>query len=136
MVRAVTGHDLLPPGDHARDPDGVLVGLGAAEREEEAIEIARCELGEHAAEPRAHGTGHPGAGIDQLVGLALDRFDDALVAVADVHAHEHRRDVGFYRCTSARGGPAPSARQARGVDALGVCRWSRGPSPRAHVARI
>ena len=88
MIGAVAGHDLLPSADDPGDPDGVFVGLGAAECEEEAIEIAGREIGQHLSEARANGAGHPGACVDQLVGLTLDGLDHALVAVADVHAHE------------------------------------------------
>ena len=93
VIRAIADHDLLPSGDHLRDADRVLVRLGAAEGEEEAVEITGREVGQHLAEARAHGRRHSGTGVRELLGLRLDRLDDALVTVADVHAHELRVHV-------------------------------------------
>ena len=58
VVRAVAREDLLAAGDRARDLDGVLVGLGAAVGEEEDVDVARRDLGELRAEPRARLGGH------------------------------------------------------------------------------
>src|SRR6185436_4008531 len=67
VIAAIPGHDLLPSGDHLRHPDRVLIRLGTAEREEEAIEIAGCELGERAADARADGRGHAGPRVRELL---------------------------------------------------------------------
>jgi hypothetical protein len=80
-------------GEGAGDADGVLVGFRAAEGEEEAVQIAGGELSQHLSDTCADRRGHAGAGVDQLVGLTLDGVDDALVAVADVDAHELRVHV-------------------------------------------
>ena len=44
VIRAIAGQDLLPAGERARDLEGVFVGLGAAVREEEDVDIARRDL--------------------------------------------------------------------------------------------
>ena len=93
VVRAVARDDLVPAGDHAGELDRVLVGLGAAVREERDGEIARRHLGQQPAELGARLARHRRADRAQLVGLILDRLDDLRVLVADVDVDELRREV-------------------------------------------
>ena len=88
VVRAVERQHLVAAGVLARDLDRVLVGLGAAVGEEEDVDVARTDLGELAAEPRARLGGHERIGVGERLGLLRDGADDALVAVADVDAHQ------------------------------------------------
>ena len=93
MVRAIARQDLLAAGRLARQLDGVLVGLGAAVGEEEDVDVAGRDLGQLLAQPGARLGGHERIGVGQLLGLRLDGVDDALVAVADVDAHQLRVEV-------------------------------------------
>ena len=55
VIRPVAREDLVAAGDCARDLDGVLVRLGAAEREEEHVDVAGRDLGQ-LAPSRARGS--------------------------------------------------------------------------------
>ena len=52
------------------------------------VDVAGRDLGELGAELRARLGGHERVGVGEHRGLFLDRADDALVAVADVDAHQ------------------------------------------------
>src|SRR5262249_30188568 len=56
--------------------------------EEEGIDVARRDLGELHAKPRAHLGGRGRPGVRERGCLLGDRADDALVAVTDVDAHQ------------------------------------------------
>ena len=68
--------------------DRVLIRLRAAEREKHLVQVAGHQLGQLLAQQRARFVRHEGIGIGELVGLALDRLDDARVTVAGVDAHQ------------------------------------------------
>ena len=93
VIRPITREHLPPTGRLAGQLDRVLVGLGAAVGEEEDVDVARRDLGQLLAQPGARLVGHERVDVGQLVGLRLDRVDDALVAVADVDAHQLRVEV-------------------------------------------
>ena len=59
VIAAVAGHDLLAPGDPARQLHGVLVGVGAAGREQAQAKVARRHLREQPGQlgPRLAGEG-------------------------------------------------------------------------------
>ena len=88
MVGAVARENLVTAGVHPRDLDRVLVRLGASVREEEDVDVTRCDRRELFAQLRARLGRHERVGVGKSGRLLLDRFDDALVAVADVHAHQ------------------------------------------------
>ena len=88
VIRAIAREDLVAAGVPARDLDRVLVRLGAAVGEEEAVDVAGRDLGELGAQPRARLGGHERIGVGEHRRLFLDRANDALVAVADVDAHQ------------------------------------------------
>ena len=88
VVRAVPGQDLRAAGDGARDLDRVLVRVVAAEREEDLVDVARQQLRQLLAETRPDLGRHEWADVGEKVGLALDRVDDPLVAMAGVDAHQ------------------------------------------------
>ena len=88
VVRAIVGQDLGAPGDRAGDLDRVLVGVGAAQGEENLVDVAWQQLGQLLAEPRARLGRHEGDDESELLGLLLDRIDDPVVPVAGVDAHQ------------------------------------------------
>ena len=88
VVRAIPGQDFRPARDRPRDLDRVLVGVRAAECEEDLVDVTRQQLGQLLAQTGAGLRGHEGADVGQPVGLGLDRVDDPAIAVAGVHAHE------------------------------------------------
>ena len=88
VIRAVAREDLVPARVHARDADRVLVGLGAAVGEKEHVDVARRDRGELRAQPRARLGRHERVRVREHRHLVLNRLDDPLVAVADVHAHQ------------------------------------------------
>ena len=88
MIRAITCADLVTSGEQPRDADRVFVRLGAAVGEEESVDIARRDLRQFCAQPRANVGGHKRVCIRQRLGLLLDRIDHAFIAVTDVHAHQ------------------------------------------------
>ena len=88
VVRAVAGEDLVAAGVMPRELDRVLVRLGAAEREEELVEVAGHDLGQLRAEPPADLRGEDRNGVLELRRLLVDRLDHPRVPVADVHAHQ------------------------------------------------
>ena len=88
VVRAVPRQDLVTAGRHPRELDRVLVRLGAAIREEEDVDVAGRDRREPGAQPRARLRRHERVGVRQHRRLLLNRADHALVAMADVHAHQ------------------------------------------------
>ena len=88
VIRAVAREDLVATGVPARGLDGVLVGLGAAVGEEEAVDVAGRDGGQLRAKPRANLGGHERVGVRELRRLLLDGLHDTRVAVPDVHAHQ------------------------------------------------
>src|SRR6266511_204856 len=82
VIRAVPRQDLLAPGDRPGDPDGVVVGLGATEREEDLGDVTGEDLRQLLPEAGAGLGGHEGADVGEPLRLALDRLHDAPVAVA------------------------------------------------------
>ena len=88
VIRAVAREDLVAAGERARDLDRVLVGVGAAVGEEEDVDVAGREARQLRPELRARLGGHERARVRQHRRLLGDRARHALVAVADVHAHQ------------------------------------------------
>ena len=72
VIRAVARQDLVAAGVPARRLDRVLVGLGAAVGEEEAVDVAGRDGGELRAQARANLGGHERVGVRQLRRLLLD----------------------------------------------------------------
>ena len=105
VVAAVPGDDLLAPGHPARQLDGVLVGVGAAGREQRHAEVARRHLGEQPGElgPRLAGEGRRQA--VQRLRLAPQRLDQPRVPVAEVEVHHLRGEV---QVAAAVGVPEPA----------------------------
>ncbi len=93
VIRPIARQHLPATGRLARELDGVLVGLGTAVGEEEDVDVAGRELGQLLAQPSARLVGHERIHVRELVGLGLDGIDHALVAVADVDAHQLRVEV-------------------------------------------
>ena len=118
VVGAVADGDLVAAGEHPRDLDRVLVRLGAAVREEERVDVAGRELGELRSEPGARLGGHERVGVGERGGLLGDGLDDALVAVADVRAHQLAVEV---EVALALGCPEPAALGARHGDRIDLC---------------
>src|SRR5207249_9414179 len=88
VIRTVARENLVASRRQARQLDRVLVRLGAAVGEEEDVDVARRDLGELRAEARARLGRHERVRVRERLDLLLDGPDDALVAVADVHAHQ------------------------------------------------
>ena len=88
VIRAISREDLVPPGERARDLDRVLVRVGAAVGEEEHVDVARREARQLRAQLCARLGRHERARVRQHRRLLGDRARHALVAVADVHAHQ------------------------------------------------
>ena len=88
VVGAVAGQDLVLAAHVAGELDGVLDRLGATEREEHLVHVARQDLGELGPE-LGPDLGREGRlHVLQLGRLGGDGVDDALVAVADVDRHQ------------------------------------------------
>ena len=115
VIRAVERHHLVAAGVPPRDLDRVLVRLGAAVGEEEHLDVARADLGELAPEPRARLGGHERIGVGERFGLLLHGADDALVAVADVDAHQLAVEV---EVPLPFGRPEPAALRPRDGDRI------------------
>ena len=88
VIGPVAGENLVAPRHEARELDRVLVRFGAAVGEEEHVDVARRDLGQLRPEPGARLGRHERVGVREHGHLLLDRADHALVAVADVHAHQ------------------------------------------------
>ena len=88
VVAAVAREDLLAAGHELGDLHRVLVRLGAAEREEHLVHVARHEARELLPQDRAALERHERRDVGQLRGLLRDRVGHAPVAVTDVHAHQ------------------------------------------------
>ena len=93
VVRAVARNDLVTAGHPAREPDRVLVRLGAAVREERVVEVAGHHLCDQARGLRALVVRHRRPDRAEQVGLVLDRLDDTRMLVADRDVDELRREV-------------------------------------------
>ena len=88
VVGTVEREDLQPARDPPRDLHRVFVGFSAAVGEEERVDVARAQRREFLAKPRARFGGHKRVRVRERCRLVLNRLDHALVAVADVHAHQ------------------------------------------------
>src|SRR5215469_8289936 len=88
MVGAVASDDLVTSREKARDLDRIFVGFGAAISEEECIDVAGGDLGQFGTEPGAWFGSHERVRVGQGLRLFVNRANDALVAVADVDAHQ------------------------------------------------
>ena len=97
VIRPVSHHDLLAPRVGLGDPDRVLVRLGPAQGEEGLLHVARPQRGELLAEERPGLVGGEGRDVGKRLPLLGDRVDHALVAVADVDAHQLRVEVEIAR---------------------------------------
>src|SRR5262245_30967070 len=53
MIRTVTRHNLVTPGEETGDFDGIFVRLSATVREEECIDVARRNFCQFCAQPSA-----------------------------------------------------------------------------------
>ena len=93
VVRAVARDDLVAAGHPAREPDRVLVRLGAAVREERVVEVAGHHLCDQARGLRALVVRHRRPDRAEQVGLVLDRLDDTRMLVADRDVDELRGEV-------------------------------------------
>ncbi len=93
VVGAVARDHLVAAGHPTGGLDRVLVRLGAAVREERVVEIAGHHLGDQAGELRTLVVRHRRADRAELVGLVLDRLNDARMLVADGDVYELRREV-------------------------------------------
>ena len=105
-----------------RDLDRVLVRLGASVREEEDVDVTRCDRRELFAQLRAGLGRHERVGVGKSGRLLLDRFDDAFVAVADVHTHQLTVEVEI---SLALRRPEPAT--LRSGDGDGIHFGLRGP---------
>ena len=115
VVGAVADGDLVAARVHPGDLDRVLVRLGAPVREEERVDVARRELGELGAQPRARLGRHERVGVGERRRLLRDGLDDALVAMADVRAHQLAVEV---EVALALGRPEPAALGAGNGDRI------------------
>src|SRR4029450_10009988 len=88
MVRAVAREYLVSARVLTRQLDRVLVRLRAAVGEEEDVDVTGGDPGESRTELRPRLGRHERIRVGERCRLLLDRLDDALVPVADVHAHQ------------------------------------------------
>jgi hypothetical protein len=77
------GHHLAPSGGETRDPERVLVGLGAAVHEQGAGEVIRREGGQFLGGARAHGQRRHIALEQERLHLPLDGGEQRRVVVAE-----------------------------------------------------
>ena len=130
VVGAVAGEDLVAAGVVAGELDGVLDRLGAAEREEDLVQVAGQDLGQLRAEAGADLGREGRLDVLELRRLRGDRVDDPPVAVADVDRHQLAVEV-----------EDPPALGRVEVDALGVVDGDRvdgaldGPREEGVLAR-
>jgi hypothetical protein len=118
VIAAVARDVLESAGDEPRDLERVLVSVGTAEREEHfSLEEAWPRHREQTLREldlrRVDGIGCTDA---QLIGLTLDRLDDALVPVPGVNLVAQRAEV---EPTAAVGGREPRALAACDLERLG-----------------
>src|SRR3981081_4344052 len=88
VIRAITRHNLVAPGEEARDLDGILIRFRAAVRKKESVNIARSNLRELRPQPRPRFRSHERIGITQHRCLLAYSPDDALIAVSNVYRHQ------------------------------------------------
>ena len=88
VIRAIACGDLVSACVEARDAEGVLDRFGAAVRKEEGVDIARADLGELLPEAGARLCCHERICVGESCRLIGDRLQDALIAMADVGAHQ------------------------------------------------
>src|SRR5258705_3905082 len=89
VIRTVAREDLVAPRVGTSDLERVLDGFRAAVGEEEHVDVAGRDLGELRPQPRAwFGRHEARRHVAELLGLLLQRLDDAAIAVADVHRHQ------------------------------------------------
>ena len=89
VIGAVAREDLVAAGRHPRQLDRVLVGFGAAVGEEEHVDVARARSRRACAPSRARGSvAMNGFAYASTAACSWIARIDALVAVADVHAHQ------------------------------------------------
>ena len=127
VVRAIAGEDLVASGRVASELDGVLDGLGAAEREEDLVHVAGQDLGELGPEPGPDLGRERRLDVLQLERLCRDGVDDPSIAVADVDRHQLAVEV-----------EDPLTLGRVEVDALGVIDGDRvdGPLDRPREDRV
>ena len=73
----------MPAGISAGQLDGVFIGIRAPQREQEAINIPRGDLGQQLAQQGARFAGHARADIRQFLRLASSGVYEALGCVVD-----------------------------------------------------
>ncbi len=117
VIAAVAGDDLLPPGDPARQLDGVLVGVGAARGEQRHAEVARRHLGEQPGELRPRLAGEGRRQAVQRLRLAPHRLDQPRVPVAEVQVHHLGGEV---QVAASVGVPEPAALPAADAQPVGA----------------
>src|SRR3981081_1910410 len=88
VIRAITRHNLVAPGEEARDLDGILIRFRAAVRKKKCVNIARSNLRELRPQPRPRFRSHERIGITQPRSLLANSPDDALIAVSYVYRHQ------------------------------------------------
>ena len=88
VIRAIPREYLVAPRIEPRQLDRVLIRFGAAVCEEEHVDVARRDGSELRAQSCARFGRHERVRVREHRGLLLNRPDDALVAVADVDAHQ------------------------------------------------
>src|SRR5215204_5494886 len=72
----------------SRDTNRVFVCLGPAVREEESIDVARCQFCKLRAQTPAHFSGHEWICVSKRCRLLLNRTNHSLVAMTNVDAHQ------------------------------------------------
>ena len=79
MIGAVAGQDLVPPGVGARQLDGILIGIRAAQGEEELVDDSPGVISASSLPSMARGlVAMRRPGIGQLARLFDDGFDHTL----------------------------------------------------------
>jgi hypothetical protein len=116
---------LWRPGITAREFDGVLIRIRAAEREQDfAQRFVRRDVRHGFASQRADFRGHARRGVGKFRRLLLHGFDDALVAVTDVDAHRHRVEIEVALVVHI-----PKIHALRAFDGDGIDLGLRRPGP-------
>jgi hypothetical protein len=133
VVAAVARDQLEPTGDLARDLDRVLVGLSAAEGEEDLGEAGAGQLEQPLGELDLGREDRVGGRQTELVGLALDRLDDPALAVAGVDLVGERAEVEPPLFPGAVLGGEPRPLPTRQLDRLGGA--LRAPGEEERVLR-
>ena len=93
VIAAIAGDDLGLAGVHARDFEGRLIGLRPRRRKEEFLETGRKQLEQLLRQPRPRSGRKSRQNIRQLPRLLSDRLDHSRVLVAEIDAHQLRREI-------------------------------------------